>query len=122
MVTLSLEVPPSLLEGPRGTTSMSNVTVDPEVTAGSWFVISFPFTNTAPETFEISTVMSHFPYILTCNTMAPYFFAGKQNWKATLPRSFLPHPPGCNNCRQEKETCDRTKDFNYTTSVSIEGG
>lgn len=56
MVTLSLKFPPSLA-GPNCTISMSNVTVDPVVTAGSWFVISLPFTNTAPETVQILQVI-----------------------------------------------------------------
>ncbi len=53
IVTLSLKFPPSLgllllLTGKRWTTSMSKVTEEPTVMAGSWLVISFPFTNTAP--------------------------------------------------------------------------
>lgn len=54
MVTLSLAPPPSLrllllLMGNRWTTSMSKVTAEPKVMAGSWLVISLPLTNTAPE-------------------------------------------------------------------------
>lgn len=53
IVTLSLKFPPSLgllllLTGKRLTISMSKVTDEPTVMAGSWLVISFPFTNTAP--------------------------------------------------------------------------
>lgn len=64
MVTLSLAPPPSLrllllLMGNRLTTSMSKVTAEPRVMAGSWLVISLPLTNTAPEhrhtTFRQST-------------------------------------------------------------------
>lgn len=104
MVTRSLKFPPSLLQGPNCTTSMSKVTVEPEVTAGNWFVISFPFTNTAPETISRSDNISHFLYILTCKTTSLYFL--QANREVTL----VHLGTGCNNCEQE-EICDLTKDF-----------
>lgn len=95
MVTLSLAPPPSLrllllLMGNRLTTSMSKVTAEPKVMAGSWLVISLPLTNTAPEhrhtTFRHSTAgywtstgESFDEYLTTVFQALQEYFAGKRS-------------------------------------------
>lgn len=116
MVTRSLKFPPSL-QGPSCTTSMSNVTVEPEVTAGSWFVISFPFTNTAPETVSRSTSISHFLYILICKITSPHFL--QANREKMLLHFFCHMEQAAITASRKRRSVISPKIFNCTSSTHI---